>query len=521
MIANSALPLAKIEYRLRALLPADLYASVWIDPSSEHLMQVFQHLRTLQHILHDYVPRQVSDMLPQPGDIHHSWHEGTLLFTDLAGFTTLMEAMAQGQQGATTLLTVLNQYFSDMIEIISKSGGDLLEFTGDAMLVQFLDDRQQHNINQAVRTGLRMQRAMANFDQIQTERGSFSLRMRVGIHTGRFVTADIGTPMRMAHVLLGNTVQCAKQAEGAGMVGRVCLTSEAIAQLMEQAQNPFTVDPPHSADYALVRDDFSDDELGEYDISLRRRRPSSSVLLDRSADGLLDEIDKALDRVELLSSYLPVPILHLLVESASKRQIPPQFAEAVVMFVNLSGLPEAVDQATPDEVDAITATFTKAFALINATVRSRCGILQKVTYHLVGSDILIYFGVLNAHTDDAMRAAETALIIRDRILPSLGELIVGGQAVALNLHIGMSCGAVFAAEIGEMRGRREFNILGDTVNTASRITSHAQHNQILVSQSLYHQLKCRFACDSLGDVTLKGKSRPAALYALKGDRADG
>ena len=519
MISNSALPLAKIEYRLRALLPADLYASVWIEPSADNLMQVFQHLRTLQHILHDYVPRQISDVLPQPGNIRHSWHEGTLLFTDLAGFTSLMEAkVAQGRQGAGTLLTVLNQYFSEMIQIISKSGGDLLEFTGDAMLVQFLNDRHQNNIKQAVRAGLRMQRAMAQFSHIKTESGAFSLGMRVGIHTGRFVTADIGTPMRMAHVLLGNTVQHAKQAEGAGKVGRVCLTSKAIAQLMEQEQGQFTVDPPHYEDYALVRDDFSDRELGEYDISLSRRRSSSSVLLDRSVDGLLDEIDKALDRVELLASYLPVPILQMLVESASKRQISPHFSEAAVMFVNLSGLPEAVDHATPAEVDAITATFTKAFSLINATVRSRGGILQKATYHLVGSDILIYFGVLNSHTNDAARAAETALIIRDRILPSLGELVVGGQPIDLNLHIGINYGSIFAAEIGEPRGRREFNILGDTVNTASRLTSHAQHNQIVISQPLYQQLMQKYDCNSLGNVTLKGKSKPVALYDLKGDR---
>jgi adenylate cyclase len=512
MISDSSRSLTEIELRLRTLLPADLYTAVWIDPSSGNLMRVFEHLRTLHHILNDYTPRQVSELLPQPGVVRHSWQEGTLLFTDLAGFTSLMEAnVTQGRQGAATLLTVLNRYFSDMLEIVSKSGGEVLEFTGDAMLVQFLGDRHGGDAQQAVRAGLRMQRAMERFQKIETEQGCFSLGMRVGIHSGQFLTADIGTPMRVAHVLLGNTVQQAKQAEGAGQVGRVCLTPTAIAHLADQ----FPIDPPHQGQYTLVRDTLSSTELGEYEISLNRRRMSSSVLFDRSPEGLLREIQETLDRVDRLASYMPAPILNLLVESAEQRKIAPKFTEAVVMFVNLAGLPEAVDGASSEDVAAISSTFSVIFSLIDAAVRSRGGILQKVTYHQVGSDILIYFGVLHSRNQDAHHAADVALTIRDQILPSIEPPTVKGQPIQFNLHIGMTYGPVFAAEIGEPRGRREFNILGDTVNTASRLTSQAQQNQILISQRLYNRLNEDYQCDTLGYVTLKGKSLPTPLFSLQ------
>jgi adenylate cyclase len=52
--------LDSIERSLRELLPADLYAAVWVDPSSTTLMRVFDHLRTLQHVLTDYAPREVA-----------------------------------------------------------------------------------------------------------------------------------------------------------------------------------------------------------------------------------------------------------------------------------------------------------------------------------------------------------------------------------------------------------------------------------------------------------------------------
>ena len=82
-------PLAAIELRLRSLLSAQLYAAAWVDPSPATLMAVFEHLRSLRYILHDYVPKSVSESSPSPGEARYQWQTGTLLFTDLAGFTSL------------------------------------------------------------------------------------------------------------------------------------------------------------------------------------------------------------------------------------------------------------------------------------------------------------------------------------------------------------------------------------------------------------------------------------------------
>jgi class 3 adenylate cyclase len=512
MLSNLAPSLAELEFQLRLLLPADLYAAVWIDPTPANLMHVFEHLRTLQHILTDYTPRQVAEAPATPGEIQYTWQEGTLLFTDLAGFTPLLEAnTAYGRQGATLLLQVLNRYFSEMIEIISKSGGDLLEFTGDAMLVQFLADPQRNHVAQAVRAGLRMQRAMtSHLANVETGRKQFSLGMRVGIQSGRFLTADIGTPMRMARVLLGKTVQRAKQVEGASHVGRVCLTQAESIVLGTEFRFESMGDG-----YMLVKDDLTIEQLGEYDITLNRRRLSSLLLFDRSVPGLLTEIKEAIGRVERLASYMPTPILELLVESAAQRKIPPNFPEPIILFANLSGLPESVDEATPEEVNEVVVNFSRLFSGINAAASSRGGILQKVTYQMVGSDILIYFGVLNSRTDDALRAADTAIAIRD-IVQRLPAPIVAGKPVEVFCRIGLTRGAVFAAEIGEPRGRREFNILGDPVNTAARLVNYATDNQILVTEEAYWAIAHQFECKSLGEISLKGKALPVAIFALEG-----
>jgi adenylate cyclase len=513
--STSISPLAAIEPRLRSLLPADLYVAAWVDPSPAMLIRVFDHLRTLQRILHDYVPRHVSESPPNPGEVRCEWQEGTLMFTDLAGFTPLMEANATRRRaGAETLLGVLNAYFAEMIEIISKSGGDLLEFTGDALLAQFPADQRRSDTARAVRAGLRMQRAMARFANIETPHGPYTLGMRVGIHSGRFLTADVGTPRRMEHVLLGSSVPRAKQAEGAGQVGRVSLTEAAAERVRDQfrfeAGNPGVM---------LVVDDLTAEQLGEYDLVLSSRRPASAVLWDHSVESLVIEIEKAVKWIEPLASYLPMPILNLVVESAARRRIPPDFPAPTVLFANLIGLAESVDHALPacglqaGEEAGVVASFSRAVALINAAVEARGGILRKVTYHLTGSDMMVCFGVPNAHTDDPIRAADAALAMRD-IIASLVPPAVSGKPVTVTGRIGLARGPAFAAEIGEPGGRREFNVLGDTVNTAARLMNYAVENQILMTEAVYKEIAHRFECEALGAIPLKGKAAPTPIFAL-------
>jgi class 3 adenylate cyclase len=267
--------------------------------------------------------------------------------------------------------------------------------------------------------------------------------------------------------------------------------------------------------YALALDDFSAEQLGEYDIIPAGRKHGRSLLLDRSPEALFSEIERAVKQVEPLASYLPQSILNLLVESAARRQIPPNFLELTAMFVNFIGLPEAVDRALPGEEEEIVTVFSRAFALINAAVDARGGVLKNVTYHLAGSDMLIYFGVPNAHIDDPLRAAYTALAIRS-IIMNLEAPIIGGKPVVFSCQIGMARGAAFAAEIGEPRGRREFNVLGDTINIAARLMGKAKPNQILMTETMYQALDPYLVCEPVGSIPLKGKAQPLPVFSLEG-----
>lgn len=128
---------------------------------------------------------------------------------------------------------------------------------------------------------------------------------------------------------------------------------------------------------------------------------------------------------------------------------------------------------------------------------------------------MIIFGVPNAHTNDAYRAAECALTIRD-IITTLHPPTVDGAPVNVYCQIGIAKGGVFAAEIGEPRGRREFNVLGDAVNTAARLMGKSQRNQILMTPAVFEEVGSLLRTEPVGEISLKGKSAPIMLYALNG-----
>jgi adenylate cyclase len=502
-------PLVEVEARLRNITPATLYADVWINPSSRNLTRVFNHIRTMQRILYGYLPRQVISTMPQPGFPRFEWVEGTLMFTDLSGFTPLLEKNAQyGKEGAQTLLKVLNGYFTEMLQIISKSGGNLLEFTGDALLAQFPKDQRGSDTSRAVRAGLRMQRAMKEFEKIEVMGENFSLGMRVGIHVGKFLTADIGTPHRMEHILLGTDVLRAKKAEGSGKVGQVCLSEEA----KELVKDEFRFEE-HKDGHLLVLDDLTEEQLGDYDIVPPRTRMASMVLFDTSKEGLVTAISDSIDKVEPLASFLPSRILNLLVENAAKRGIPPDFPEATLLFVNLLGIPEDLDRAPEEDQAFVISEFSRIISLINAEIEAQGGVMKKVTYHHAGPDIMAFFGVPEAHTNDTLRAVRAAHEVLN-IMKLNREIKFGEETLEISCHIGLTTGRVFAGEIGERQGRREFNVMGNTVNTAARLMDFAGPGQIIASEAVYQPIQELYEVGKLENVALKGRSSKLTLYEI-------
>jgi adenylate cyclase 10 len=87
-----------------------------------------------------YLPAIIRSHLDEIGDVRSlplsREIDTAVLFCDIAGFTALSESLAsEGHTGAESLAKALNSYFGTMVRLISRGGGDVLKFAGDAVIV--------------------------------------------------------------------------------------------------------------------------------------------------------------------------------------------------------------------------------------------------------------------------------------------------------------------------------------------------------------------------------------------------
>lgn len=143
--------------------------------------------------------------------------ELSILFSDLAGFTSLSESMEPD-----LLVGLLNEYLDDMADIVMSEGGTLDKYIGDAIMALYgapapLPD---HAVR-VCRTALRMQRRLEQLNVRWAEAGRPQLGMRIGINTGHPVVGNIGGEKRFDYTALGDAVNLAARLEPACKIYRV------------------------------------------------------------------------------------------------------------------------------------------------------------------------------------------------------------------------------------------------------------------------------------------------------------
>jgi len=182
--------------------------AVWMS----HGIGIRERLRLRRSFEHYLDPRIIEDMLAAENlpSFGGERREVTVMFTDIAGFTTLAETLPAEQ-----VAVLLHDYFDGVCGAILACGGLLSVFHGDGLQVLFGAPRpQDDHADCAVDAALRIDAFACRFSAEQRRRGVMFGLTRIGVHTGVALVGNVGTPARLNYGAVGDMVNTASRLEG-------------------------------------------------------------------------------------------------------------------------------------------------------------------------------------------------------------------------------------------------------------------------------------------------------------------
>ena len=168
-----------------------------------------------------------------------------------------------------------------------------------------------------------------------------------------------------------------------------------------------------------------------------------------------------------------------------------------VLFVDLVGFTPLAERRDPEEVRELLSIYYDRAGTI---IRNYGGTVEK----FIGDAVMAVFGAPVANEDDAERAVRAGL----DVVASVAELGREAQIPELAARGGVVTGEV-AITIGKVA---EGMVLGDTVNSASRVQSAAEPGTVLVDESTWHAAARAIAFAEVGALSLKGKAEPVQAW---------
>jgi class 3 adenylate cyclase/tetratricopeptide (TPR) repeat protein len=178
-----------------------------------------------------------------------------------------------------------------------------------------------------------------------------------------------------------------------------------------------------------------------------------------------------------------------------------------ILFTDLTGYTGLMEKHDPEDVQALMSSITRNCIRI---IENYNGHVERI----LGDEILGLFGLPVTYEDDAIRAIKAAREIHATIAGMRPQASPLKEPIAM--HTGINTGLVVTARSSPKNGT--FDLSGDAVNLASRLSDMARPDEILVGPETYRQAFGFFNFDTMPAMEIKGKSRPISIYAVTGEK---
>ena len=182
----------------------------------------------------------------------------------------------------------------------------------------------------------------------------------------------------------------------------------------------------------------------------------------------------------------------------------PEVKEVSILFADIVGFTSMSEKMSPA---AVALLLNDYLSRMTDVIFKYEGTLDKY----IGDAIMAVYGAPLDMPDHAARAVKSALEMQERLAEFNSERKEGPH---LRIRIGINSGKAVAGEIGSIN-KKEYTVLGDTVNTASRLESSvAKPGMVVIGENTFNMVTDQFECKSMGSFTLKGKEKVVSVYEV-------
>lgn len=241
--------------------------------------------------------------------------------------------------------------------------------------------------------------------------------------------------------------------------------------------------------------------------------PKSSFI--REISDMISAFNRMVDGLQTFQTYIPRALVRRIISQGGSGEVVSTESHLTLMFTDIIGFTNMSENMAPGEVAKL---LNDHFTDVNECIETEGGTIDKY----IGDAVMAFWGAPDAQADQSARACRAALGIRKRMIESNNA---GTKEHPLRIKISIHCGPLIVGNIGAP-GRINYTVVGDTVNTCSRIEDLCDGVDdgetpaiILVSEEVVAETGDQFVFEPAGSFRVKGKSKALKVFALVDDRS--
>ena len=251
-------------------------------------------------------------------------------------------------------------------------------------------------------------------------------------------------------------------------------------------------------------------EMNEHNLTLEQRIAERTVELKEAIEQV-EQNNRSLEKLSAqLSKYLSPQVFQSIFSGQREVRLETSRKKLTVFFSDIQGFTQLTDTMDPEAMTMVLNVYLNAMTEIALEYG---GTIDK----FIGDAVMVFFGdpQSKGHQQDAIDCVHMALAMRNKMRELKQYWQTQGYDLPFHIRMGINTGYCTVGNFGA-EDRMDYTIIGGNVNLASRLESHAQPDQILISHTTEQLVKDNVQINRLDEIKVKGIATPVATFEVLG-----